>query len=133
MKKLYAVILLILGTTISYSQSDVTQIISEINKSLQLYNANPKLTKVYLNRDEKILDIEGYQIPLVETKVVYEAKSRTYEGVKIIGNVYFKCENSCITNGEENLTGVAFSFKSKDGAYKFIDLIYKLEKILEKD
>ncbi|GEC78341.1 hypothetical protein [Flavobacterium aquatile] len=114
-----------------YAQSGVDQIIADLNNNLRMYNANPQLTKVFINRNENILDILNYQIPLEDVKVYYEVDERIFNGVKIVGNVSFKCEDSCIKeNDYDFIKGVAFAFKSKDGAYKFIDLIYKLKKLL---
>ncbi|GEM_PF-4241886 len=123
-------LILFLITTLTYSQQ-VSEIVAELNKNWTSYNANPALTKIYLNRNEKILDILGYQIPLNKVKILYEQENRIFQGVKIEGSVNFECEYSCILNGDEKILAVAFGYKSKDGAYKFIELLYRLIEALE--
>tara|TARA_R100000988_G_C3966486_1_gene149075 strand:- start:514 stop:891 length:378 start_codon:yes stop_codon:yes gene_type:complete len=119
----------------SYSQNEVKTILDKINKNLSIYGADPTLKEVFLNRQQKILDIQGYQIPLNKTKEFYESDARTYNGIKIIGNVFFKCDWNCIEDTTEKKmnSGVAFSFKSKKGAYLFINLIFELKKELSYD
>ena len=104
-----------------------------MNSNLKLYGSDSKLNKVYLNRNEKIIDIGDYLIPLVETEIFYEKENRVYNGVKITAYVTFKRETNSITGGTENHASVSFGFKSKDGAYKFIDLMFKLKKALDND
>ncbi len=128
-------ILTFLSTLTTFSQNEVKVIIDKINQNLITYGADPTLKEVFLNRQEKILDIQGFQIPLEKTKEIYEPDAKIYQGIKIIGKVSFECEWNCIENTEDNEknSGVAFSFKSKKGAYLFIELIYQLKKELAYD
>lgn len=134
MKKILLVFSLLAALN-SYSQDEIKVIINKINQNLSTYGADPTLKEVFLNRQEKILDIQGFQIPLEKTKEIYEPDARTYQGIKITGKVTFECEWNCIENTEENKmnSGVGFSFKSKKGAYLFIELIYQLKKELSYD
>lgn len=121
-----------------YSQSDVNSIIKEINNNLSTYSSDPKLKEVFLNRQSKILDIKGTQIPLEITNEIYKPESnpRNVNGNKIVGFVEFKCADladkfNCITyENEKNISSQGFAFNSKKGAYLFIDLIYRLKKEL---
>ncbi|MEN3324241.1 hypothetical protein VP395_10920 [Mariniflexile soesokkakense] len=134
MKTILLILTFISGIT-SYSQNEIKDIIDKLNQNLTTYGADPSLKEVFLNRQEKILDIQGFQIPLEKTKEVYQPDEKIYQGTKIIGKVSFECEWNCIKNTEDNEqnSGVAFSFKSKKGAYLFIDLIFQLKKELAYD
>ena len=133
MKNIYALFTFFLIQTFSLSQVDVDKIIIELNSNLKLYSGDSKINKVYLNRNEKIIDIGEYLIPLENTEIIFEKESRVYNGIKIVGYVTFKRETNSINSGKEYISSVGFAFKSKDGAYKFIDLLFKLKKELEND
>lgn len=134
MKRHFVLLAFLIGIS-SYSQDEISRIINEINKNLIEYGADPSLTEVFLNRQQKILDIEGYQIPLELTNEIYKPDARIHEGIKIVGTVFFECDYNCIQNTSDNKknSGVGFSFKSKKGAYIFINLIFRLKKELKYD
>jgi hypothetical protein len=122
----------LLSNFLAYSQNNIDRIILEINNNLKTYAADPKIKNVYINRIEKILDIQEYQIPLNFTTVSYKNKSRIYSGLKTVGDILFKCEqNQIIDKKNDFVMGVSFAYKSKEGAYKLIELIYLLNKELD--
>lgn len=133
MKKIHLILAVLVFQTVSFSQNAVNKIVAELNSNYKTYGVDSSKTKIYLNREQKTLDIAGNIIPITETEIVFEKDNRVYKGVKIIGSVFFKCELNCISEGTEYHSAVGFGFKSKDGAYKFIDLMFDLKKELEKD
>lgn len=133
MKKL--IILICFVSLNSFAQDEIKTLITKINKNLVVYGSDPELKEVFLNQQEKILDIDGSQIPIQITKEIYEP--HIDKKLNIVGRVSFECgsgkkNDNCIYFSKENKfgAGVGFAFKSKKGAYLFIDLIYQLKKEL---
>jgi hypothetical protein len=79
---------------------------------------------IYFNQIEKVLDIEGYQIPLLEVKILYVYNNEF--GNHLVG---FNCNNSSCIYNSKGKKSLAFSvpFISKQKCYEFIDLINKIK------
>lgn len=126
------IILALLLNSIVYSQNKINVIVEKLDKSLTTFCPDSKKGSVFINIQEKILDIDGFQIPIEETSEIFVPESRIYKGRKILGYVEFKCKWNCIKNTEDNeiILAIGFGFVSKKGAYEFIELIYQLKKEL---
>lgn len=130
MVKVFFIALLMLFGTSTYSQDSKDATIKKIKIFLHQYLVNISTGEtgnnptIYFNKVEKIIDIDGYQIPLQEVKTVYYM---TENGANCVS---FDCRNdNCIVKPSGNLQiGFAIPFLSKSNCYAFIELINQLKK-----
>lgn len=116
----------------SFSQDSKDVIVKRIKTFIKQYSVTPGTNKtgknsiVYYNKVDKILDIDGFQIPLLEVKTSYY-----YSKQQSNHCVSFDCrnENDCVMDpqGYGN-TGFAAPFINKQKCYEFIELISQLKK-----
>ena len=108
-------------------------------------------TKVYINKADNYLDIDGYQIPYMIVSFRYYADDLNENGKGFFHFVKMTCpvigsyqsgNDNCILidetkadpyrdfskNGSYYCSGFSTPFKTKDDAYKFLDLIDQLKK-----
>jgi hypothetical protein len=127
----YLIIILILSPILSFAQTE-NIIIGKIKYHMKMYSVNATTKKVgtnatiYFNNSEKIIDIDGYQIPLLDTKCFYRYSSDFNLNV-----VSFECfdENECVTFLNGSTSRFSTAFTSKKSCYSFIDLIAKLKRL----
>lgn len=130
MTKFILVASFILCCTSIFSQDSKDMTVKKIKIFLHQYQVNISTGKtgnnpiIYYNKVEKIIDIDGYQIPLQEVKTTYYI-SQTYNQC-----VSFDCKlNDCITKPDGDIqTGFAIPFLTKKNCYDFIELINQLKK-----
>lgn len=121
--KLIVFLFMLFGTSV-YSQDTVQR----LNSLFAKHGADPAVNKIFVNKSEKILDIDGVLIPLNDTSKFVTERNKTENGIKIKAYIEFECEGNCIYEAGEYIAGIGYAFKSKEGAYEFLDMIYKLEK-----
>lgn len=113
----------------SFSENGVDMAIKKIKALMKESSAKPgtasmtyKSPTIYFNKIEKILDIDGWQIPLQEVKISY-----TYEAKFQNHCVSFDCRgHDCIFESGEYHSGFSAPFISKQKCYEFIELINQL-------
>ena len=121
---------LTLAATFTYSQESKETTVKKIKAFLHQYQVNISTGKtgnnptIYYNKLEKIIDIDGYQIPLQEVKTTYYVSQTGHKCVS------FDCRlDDCIVKPTGGLqTGFAIPFLTKSNCYSFIELINQLKK-----
>lgn len=127
MKNMIFSLFLMLTTYGVFSQSNSAKVVNEL-KSYYNKNGIAKVEKeIFYNRSENILELDGYQIPLDEVKIVYNYNNSLpgyYHFVK------YQCRrgSNCIKsmNGEY-VSGLSVPLRSKTACYEFINLISNLK------
>lgn len=115
------ILLLSFGTIFSQSKN---RILTDLSKLLEHNNINPEL---YYNAEDKILDIDGYQINLMFSKPRFEES----DGPSL-GFVCHSCPDSFSTYHSETKTyynDIGFPMKDKESVYKAIKLVNELKDI----
>lgn len=127
-KLLFIVAILVFSeTAICQNKEDIT--LKEIKSFMKNYSVYPGTSKlrnsnpvIYFNKIEKIIEIEGMEIPISDVKVFYQPSES--------GNHYvtFKCYGGpCIARQSiRNVSDASLPFLNKGNCYDFINLIYKL-------
>lgn len=128
-KKLLLAFLMNLSLS-SFSQDKKDVIIKQIKIFIKEYSVTPgtnrtgKNSVIYYNKVDKVLDIDGFQIPLQEVKTTYYYSKKLYNHC-----VSFDCRNEdCIIDPQgQNHSGFSAPFISKEKCYKFMELISQLK------
>jgi hypothetical protein len=129
MRKIFLTLLLTVSFSSIFSQSKQLTL-NKLKTFMHQYQINLRTHKtgnnpiIFYNDVEKILDIDGTQIPLFDVKTTYY--------VNETGNhcVSFDCKNEdCISKPEGNVqTGFAIPFLTKKNCYDFISIINQLKR-----
>lgn len=122
---------------IIFAQGKATQFLSKLNmvhKQGRLMFEG-KTQQIFLNADEKILDIGGDLYPLELIKFTY-FYSNLRSPTKKYHTVHISCitEEKCITSVDLNgglANGVYMYFKTKKDCYDFMNALSDLKKVLE--
>lgn len=130
MSKFIFIASFILCCTSTFSQDSKGLTVKKIKAFLHQYQVNISTREtgnnptIYYNKVKKIIDIDGYQIPLQEVKTTFYI-SQTYNEC-----VSFNCKlKDCITKPDGDMqTRFAIPFLTKRNCYDFIELINRLKK-----
>lgn len=108
---------------LKFTLGKVKQIINE--SSISITTGEKSKAEVYYNASDKIIDIDGFQIPLLEVKPFYLFDEKRNRHV-----VNFVCNTGeCITDSEmHKVIGMGLAFTSKKICYDFIAAISDLKK-----
>jgi hypothetical protein len=115
----------------TFSQDNKDPILKKIKTFINRYSVTFGTSKtgknpiIYYNRGDKILDIDGYQTPLLEVKATYYYFNETSNDC-----VSFDCRsNDCVINpGGQKCSDFFVPFLNKKYCYDFIELINQLKK-----
>jgi hypothetical protein len=124
---LISVLFFIFQTSFSQTSKETTvkkiKAFLEQNSVAPGKNVPPKEVTVYFNKADKIIDIDGFQLPLQEVKTAYYLIQSTKHGVS------FDCKGTnCITDPKgKAIDWFAIAFFSKQNCYDFIDLVSQLK------
>lgn len=110
-----------------------------LNTILDFYKANYKgggdrnSFDIFFNSAESMLDLDGRQIPLKRTRVLYEFQDSD-DNVSAKHWVKFRCiVKGCfdgLDQSDSNTVAYGMPFKTKKACYDFINLIGQLKKTL---
>lgn len=132
MKKLLLIVSVCILSIVSFSQDSKAITVNKIKVFMKQYSVKPGASipigenfVIYFNNADKILDIEGYQIPLLEVKTAYSL-SKIADG----HYVSFDCKSEDCIKYPNGGYGVGFSmaFLTKKNCYDFIELISQLKR-----
>ena len=133
--KYNSIIILLFISIQSYSQTNEIKIFNNLKtvfkKSISCTSSTKK-SSIFLNRDQKQLDIDNYLIPLLNVTIEY---SYSKLDPKCLHYVKFECiGENCINIVDLNETAdaVAFPFGSKNDCYEFIAILSDLKTSLQK-
>jgi hypothetical protein len=129
LKRLFLLPLLVIISLTTFSQDNKEATIKKIKAFLEQHslapgkNAPPKEVVVFFNKADKIIDIDGFQLPLLDVKTAYYLIQSSKHGVS------FDCKGTnCITDPKgKSIDWFAIAFFSKQNCYDFIDLISQLK------
>ncbi|MBO0340947.1 hypothetical protein [Flagellimonas profundi] len=131
MKKIIILILIVAFSNNLYSQTTVNEKINQVKVFFQKHCQAESEKTVFFNKVERILELDGYQIPFLDVKVNYVFND-TYP--EYSDYVHFECEynNECMIDPtNKNAVGFYVPFASKDKSYQFINLIAELREFYE--
>ncbi len=127
MRKAIFLLSMLLAVFNAISQSNSNKVIDQI----KLYYFNNGIAigekEIFYNNSENIIELDGYQIPLNEVKVVYNYND-SLPGFYHF--VYYECkqDKNCIkSKNDEYVFGFSVPFRSKEACYEFINLISNLK------
>ena len=126
MSKLLFICFICLSSLPSNAQSGKSALTQKIKAFIKANSVlSGKNPVIYFNNVDKIIDIDGYRIPLNEVKTTYNYHQTSYGHC-----VDFDCRSgNCITQADgSGAIGFAVAFKTKKNCYDFIDLISQLKK-----
>ncbi len=119
---------------ILFSQGKVNQCMVKLNKIHMQGRLmfTGKVPQLYLNKEDKILDLGNYFLYIEKVEAIYSYEARELPTKKYHG-VKFRCiEDDCIKSSDfgysNNITNF---FKSKKDCYNFINAFNELKKSLE--
>ena len=121
--------LLFIASLTAFSQGTKAATVKKIKAFLEKYsvaqgrNAPPKEVTIFFNKADKIIDIDGFQLPLQEVKTAYYLIQSVRHGVS------FDCKRThCIRDPKgKSIDWFAIAFFSKQNCYDFIELISQLK------
>ncbi len=134
-KVIFFSITFFLISQILFSQGRVTQYLANLNrihKQGSLMFTSDPVPEIFLNKENKLLDLGTYFLPIdrVEASYTYQARllpNKKYHGVE------FSClENNCIKSIEFGfISNITTFFKSRKYCYDFINALNELKKALD--
>ena len=116
------VLLLSFGTMFSQSKSGI------LNELSELLGSNNIAQELFYNADDKILDIDGYQINLRYSKARYEES----DGESMLGFICHNCTNTLKIYDPKTkryYESISIPMKDKENVYKAIHLINQLDNL----
>lgn len=130
MKRILIILMLIIAN-FSYSQTTANDKLNQIKSFFQKNCLATSEKTFFYNKAEKILEFDGFQIPFMKVKAVYEFNN-TYYPFSDFVTFICKYDNNCIV-GPDNVhdRGFLMPFASKAKCYEFINLISELREFYE--
>lgn len=128
MKKLFFLLLFTgLITTVSAQTESIREQLQKLARK------TVSSTKIYINRQSQILEIESqygsYQIPYRDVVIRYKINNDT-DQIPFRHSLNFNCkrDESCIyqTHNDKNIIGLTIPLLTKEDCYRFINLVGKL-------
>lgn len=131
MKRVTFIFLMITLSLSSFSQNKSNSKVEQIKTYFQKNCVADATKTFFFNRAEKIVELDGYQIPIMKVEIIYMYNDQQ---VKYKHFVEFSCENdvNCITaNDNTKMFGFSIPFSSKAKCYEFINLLSDLRELYE--